>query len=110
MYESFEAFWPFYLREHDKALTRHLHVFGTTVGLVLLAAAAVTLDWRVVCAGLLTGYLPPLYGHFVVQKKPPVGVKNPKFILWSFRGDFRLCLLFYTGKLAAEVKAQGIDT
>lgn len=109
MYESFEAFWPFYLREHDKALTRHLHVFGTTMGLVLLAAAAVTLDWRIFCAAVLTGYLPPLYGHFGVQKKPPVGVREPKFIIWSFRADFRLCRLFFTRRLAAELKAHGID-
>lgn len=110
MHESFDSFWPYYLREHDKALTRYLHVFGTTAGLILLALAVIAWDWRLLLAAVFAGYLPPLYGHFGVQKKAPVGVRNPKYILWSFRADFYLCWLFFTGRLAAEVKRHGIDS
>ncbi len=110
VFAGFEEFWPFYLREHDRKLTRFLHIFGTTAGLILLACAIIFADWRLLVAAVLIGYGPPVAAHYLVQDKPPVGVANPKFILWSFRGDFRICWLFYTGRLGAELRARGITT
>lgn len=109
-FSCFEEFWPFYLREHDKKLTRALHVFGTTSGLLMLGIAALAADWRLLVVAALAGYGPPVAAHYLVQEKPPVGIANPRFILWSFRGDFRICRLFYTGKLGAELRARGITT
>lgn len=109
-FSGFEDFWPFYLKEHDRKLTRFLHIFGTTIGLILVACAVLFAKWWLLLAAVLIGYGPPVAAHYLVQDKPPVGVANPRFILWSFRGDFRMCRLFFTGRLDAELRAKGIKT
>lgn len=40
--QSFEQFWPHYLREHRNATSRRLHFVGTTGWLAACAGAAVT--------------------------------------------------------------------
>ena len=40
--KTYEEFWPFYLREHSKESTRHLHYVGSSLALLVVGTAAVT--------------------------------------------------------------------
>ena len=40
--KTYEEFWPFYLKEHSKESTRHLHYAGSSLALLAVGTAAVT--------------------------------------------------------------------
>lgn len=84
-YASFAEFYPFYLSEHANRTCRRLHFVGTSLGLVCLATALVTLNPWWVLAGLLIGYAFAWVGHFVFEKNRPATFTYP---LWSFMGDW----------------------
>ena len=44
-YKSFAAFYPFYISEHAHAVSRRLHVVGTSLVIVCLVLG-LALDWR----------------------------------------------------------------
>jgi len=44
-YQSFAAFWPFYVAEHSRPATRVLHFIGTTIGVALVIYFIATGRW-----------------------------------------------------------------
>jgi hypothetical protein len=102
---SFDEFWPFYLREHSKALTRRLHFVGTSLGLLLAIGAIGTRHWPFFLGALVCGYAFAWVGHFFVEHNRPATFKHP---LWSFRGDFRMLGYALTGRLGGELRRLGI--
>lgn len=54
---SYEEFWPFYLKEHSKSKTRHLHYLGSGLAITALCAASVKRDARLLAAVPLAGRL-----------------------------------------------------
>ncbi|MGZ0190102.1 MAG: Mpo1-like protein [Alphaproteobacteria bacterium] len=105
-FETYAEFWPYYLNEHAKPETRGLHYFGTGLGVALLLAAALTQDWALIPAALISGYLFAWIGHFMVEKNRPATITYP---LWSFCSDFRMLGLWLAGKLDREIaKAEGV--
>ena len=52
---SYEEFWPFYLKEHSKSKTRHLHYLGSGLAITALCAASVKKDARLLAAVPLAG-------------------------------------------------------
>lgn len=99
-YASFEAFWPFYLGEHSHPTNRRLHFVGTTLMLLQLTTAIVTLHpaWLLMCP--VWGYGFAWIGHFIVEKNRPATFTYP---LWSLMGDFKMYGLTLTGRLDAEI-------
>ena len=102
---SFAEFWPYYLGEHAKPVTRGLHFLGTAsglslLGLFLLRGAGVLLPLALVC-----GYAPAWIGHFFIEKNRPATFRHP---LWSLRGDLRMFFLFMTGRLGKELRRLGL--
>jgi hypothetical protein len=101
----YRDFWPQYLGAHRDRRTRLVHFAGTGLGLVLLLAAAATLNPWLLLAALATGYAFAWFGHFVFERNRPATFGHP---LWSFYSDFRMLFLWATGRLAPELDRAGI--
>lgn len=100
-FESYEEFWPFYVREHSNKLNRTLHVIGTSAALGCVAAAAITRRPLLLLAAPVIGYGFAWAGHFLVQKNKPATFEYP---LWSLRGDFDMLKRTLLGTMDAEVE------
>ncbi|MGH9971347.1 MAG: Mpo1-like protein [Pyrinomonadaceae bacterium] len=100
-YKSFAEFWPYYVSEHGKPVTRLLHLIGTTAGLALLVFFIASGRWWLFPLALVPGYGAAWAGHFFVEKNKPATFQYP---LWSFMGDYKMIGLMLSGKMNAEVK------
>ncbi|MEK7830894.1 MAG: DUF962 domain-containing protein [Acidobacteriota bacterium] len=98
---SFEEFWPYYVREHSHPINRLLHFAGSTLGLVCLAAAVVIGNWWFVPLGLVFGYGFAWIGHFFVEMNKPASFKYP---LWSFRADWKMRALMLRLQMEPEIR------
>jgi hypothetical protein len=103
---SFEEFWPFYLRQHSKPLTRALHFVGTDAALVAIVAAGWTRDARLLLVGLVAAYALAWVGHFFVERNRPATFIYP---LWSFVADWKMWALMWRGRLSSELRRHGVD-
>jgi len=100
--QDFEAFWPYYLREHQNPINRALHVAGTSAGLVAAVTGVATLNPFLIGAAPVLGYGAAWIGHFVIEKNKPASFRYPA---WSFRGDLRMLRLTVTGRLRPHLEA-----
>jgi hypothetical protein len=100
VYTSFEEFWPFYLSQHAHPVCRALHILGTSLGILIFVNGLMNGYWRSVFPALIVGYGFSWVGHFFFEKNRPATFTYPK---WSFRGDFKMLKLFYTGQLKREL-------
>ena len=104
--KTFAEFWPFYLREHSKPVTRRLHFVGTTLSLCFFAyAIAAGRSWFFLGA-LLCGYAFAWVAHFFVEHNKPATFKYP---FWSFGADFKMWAFALTGKLDGELQRAGVQ-
>jgi len=99
-FSSFSEFWPHYLREHHRPGTRRLHVFGTTLALVILCAALATRQWWALLAVPLFGYGLAWFSHLLIERNRPASFRHP---WWSLRGDLRMWRLVVTGRMRPEL-------
>jgi hypothetical protein len=93
-YESFAAFYPFYMSEHANRVSRRLHVVGTSLVIACLGLGALR-DWRFFVAAPLIGYGFAWVGHFVFEKNRPATFRYP---VYSLMGDFWLWFETVTGR------------
>lgn len=104
---TFEAFWPFYLREHSHPVNRRLHFVGTTlVNFVLVAVVWTRNPWLLLLCPVL-GYGFAWVGHFLVEHNRPATFTYP---LWSLRGDYKMYGLMLRGRLWGRVPESGART
>ena len=99
-YQSFDAFWPFYLGEHKDPLNRGLHYVGTSLAIGTVAAAALTANPTWLLLTPIVGYAPAWIGHFVVEGNRPATFKYPA---WSLRGDLKMLSLALSGRMGDEL-------
>ena len=97
---SYEEFWPYYVSEHMDPVTRRLHVLGTSLVLVALAAA-ILVDPLWIFAAPLLGYGFAWVGHFFFERNKPATFTYP---WWSLRGDFRMFRLTLLGRMGPELQ------
>lgn len=95
-FASFEEFYPFYLSEHSDQTCRRLHFIGTTVGLLLFAAAIITQNYWLFLLGFVQGYAWAWVGHFYFEHNKPATFKYP---FYSFIGDWYMYRDMLTGKI-----------
>jgi hypothetical protein len=93
--QCFREFWPIYLAAHSKAATRRIHVAGTVLGTLLVAASAFG-GPLLALAGVAVAYGLAWTAHLCVEGNRPATFGHP---LWSLWGDLRMTLLFITGRL-----------
>jgi hypothetical protein len=98
---SFREFWPFYVREHARPLTRGLHYIGTTGVILTFVAALVTRQWSLLAVMPLFGYGFAWAAHFLVEKNRPATFTYP---LWSLGADFVMYGKMLRGQMAGEAK------
>jgi len=104
-FRSFDEFWPYYLREHGRAATRGLHIFGTWAALfVLLLGLFMGPWWMVLLAPVIANGFAWL-SHLLVERNRPATFRYPA---WSLRGDLQLALFAATGRLKRELRQHGI--
>ena len=102
---TFDAFWPFYLRQHAQPRTRALHFFGTSLVIVLgIAGVATGAPW-LFWAMPLAGYLFAWIAHFAVERNRPATFTYP---LWSLAADLRMWALWITGRIGPELDRAGV--
>lgn len=95
-FKTFKEFWPFYLGEHSKPLTRMLHCVGTLGATALLVALILIGKWWLFPLALIPGYAFAWVAHFFIERNRPATFTYP---LWSFMGDWKMLALMLTGKL-----------
>ena len=55
-YQSFAEFWPYYLDEHSKPVTRALHAIGSLAALAVLIALVAIGKWWLFPLAFVPGY------------------------------------------------------
>ena len=99
--ETFEEFWPFYVREHSKKLTRQLHFVGTSLALACAAGAVLGKRRWLLALAPFAGYGPAWVSHFFIEHNKPATFKHP---LWSLKADFVMWGKMIEGTMDAEVE------
>ncbi|MBI4576371.1 MAG: DUF962 domain-containing protein [Planctomycetes bacterium] len=100
--QGFREFWPCYLGEHARPLTRAMHVAGTGAAVALVAAAAVLGRWEPLALAPLAGYGPAWASHFLVERNRPATFRHP---LWSLAADFRMAWWVLSGRMGRGLSA-----
>lgn len=96
-YASFREFYPYYLSEHQNAVCRRWHFFGSSLVLLGLALIGLTLQWNFFPLLFVMGYGPAWIGHFFFEKNKPATFQYP---VYSFIGDW----VMYKDILVGKVK------
>lgn len=100
-FQSFEEFWPFYVKEHSKKSTRILHFVGTTGAMGCVAGAVLLRKPWLLLAAPVVGYGPAWFSHFFIEKNRPATFTYPA---WSLRADFVMWKKTLDGTMDAEVE------
>ena len=115
--DTFEKFWLHYLHEHARPQTRDMHMLGTALAAIFLAAAAVSLraparyrpvsPVKLMLAAAATGYAPAWISHWFYGGNRPVTFRHPA---WSLMADLRFAWFSATGRLGRELEIAGVET
>ncbi|MGV6845215.1 MAG: Mpo1-like protein [Lutibacter sp.] len=98
-FESFEAFYPFYLSQHKNKTCRLLHMIGTTVVLALFITGILYLNIFIFLLIPIAGYGFAWVGHFFFEKNQPATFTYP---WWSLKSDFKMYFDILTDKLSLD--------
>ena len=84
-FDSFAAFYPYYLSEHRNVTCQRLHFLGTTAVIGLLIVAPLLGRPALLWWLPIVGYGPAWAGHFFFERNRPATFKYP---FYSLAGDF----------------------
>jgi hypothetical protein len=106
-FESYAAFWPFYLSQHSKRAARLIHVWGTLFALLAIAKAVISFSFVWLLLAPVIGYGFAWLAHAFIEKNRPATFSYP---LWSLRGDADMLYLWLAGRLEIELLRHNIIT
>ena len=95
-FNSFKEFYPFYLSEHSKPLTKLLHAIGSTLVIGLIIFTLFSYKWKTLFFAPFAGYGFAWISHFFIEKNKPATFKFP---IYSFIGDWIMLKDIITGKV-----------
>ena len=93
-FQSFSAFYPYYIHEHSNRTCRRIHVVGSACVIGVAVMGVVVNPWWFLAMPVV-GYGAAWVGHFFFEKNRPATFKYP---LWSLMGDWRMFFETVTGK------------
>ena len=104
-FQTFEEFWPFYVKAHAKKTTRIVHFVGLAGATACIASGILSRNpsrkkWLFAVAPVV-GYGTSWACHFFLEKNMPGTFKHP---LWSMRAGVAMCLKMVRGEMDAEVE------
>lgn len=102
---TFAEFWPHYLAEHSRPVTRAFHLLATLAWIVLLAAAVATRTWWLVLLIPVAAYGLAWFSHFFLERNRPATFKHP---LYSLLADHKMAFYMITGRMGRELARLGI--
>jgi hypothetical protein len=102
---TFEEFWPYYLAEHSRPVTRALHLLATLAWMALLVAAIVARTWWLLLLMPVAAYGLAWFSHFFLERNRPATFKHP---LYSLLADHKMALYMVSGRMGAELARLGI--
>lgn len=100
-FETFEEFWPFYVKEHAQKSTRIMHFVGTTAAVGMFATGVLLRKKWMMLVAPVFGYGPAWVSHFFIEKNRPATFKYPR---WSLMADFVMWNKMVRGEMDAEVE------
>lgn len=95
-FSSFHEFYPFYLGEHANRISRRLHVVGSALVLLVIAAALLSGHLAWLWLAPLAGYGLAWFGHFAFEKNRPATFRHP---FYSLAGDWVMFWQVLTGRI-----------
>lgn len=98
---NFEAFWPHYVRLHQRPETETWHAVATLASVSLIGAALVQKSWLLLLLAPLANHVIAQSSHRLVEKNKSTPWRNP---LWHTRAEFRMLRLVLSGRMAREVE------
>ncbi len=103
-FHSYAEFFAFYLQQQRNPGNRWMHAVGTTLGLVIAAAAFATHHPWYALLWIPLAYGFAWTGHFLLEKNTPATFGHP---FWSFVSDFRMLGLMLSGRLNSRLRESG---
>ncbi|UOB74823.1 DUF962 domain-containing protein [Pseudoalteromonas sp. APM04] len=95
-FNSFKAFYPYYLKEHRNVTCRRLHFIGSLLVLMVIITALLSQKYALLWLLPVIGYGFAWVGHFFFEKNRPATFKHPFYSLW---GDLVMFKDILTGKI-----------
>jgi len=92
---TLKEFYPFYLKEHSNSISRILHFIGTSLVILLIPAALIFNNVKLLLLIPFVGYGFAWIGHFFFEKNKPATFQYPGYSLAS---DFILFWDLLRGK------------
>lgn len=105
-YKTLAEFWPYYVREHSRSLTRKLHFIGNTNLFFWLSLALLRRSFKLLLLAITSSYALAWIGHFFVEHNRPATFKYP---IMSALCDMWMYVKMWRGTMAAEVTRYSKD-
>lgn len=100
-FRTLSEFWPYYVREHSKSLTRNLHFVGNTNLFLWLLLALIRRSPKLGVFAVVSSYALAWIGHFFVEHNIPATFKYP---IMAGMCDMIMYYKMWNGEMDAEVE------